>query len=146
MANHPEEIAAWIDWDFNQEAPSDFSEFIAFAKNFQEAAAAEIPLFSIHRLMSWVTRTNLSKSTGFKTLRIRYEYVVELDNGDWEDRQDHITMEEPSGITFGMILYQLHHRTDGRLKNQDIMAIEGFEIVEGTENDSVPTYVVFFGS
>ena len=146
MANHPEEIPAYIEWDFSNSAPTTYLEFLKYAKLFQKESSAEIPLFSVEKIVSMVMKTNLEQKVGFETLLVSYEYANELENGEWKDESGLLEIAEKGGISFGHILFQLHHNTNGNLVNQDIMAIEGFEIKAGTEHDTIPTYWVFFGT
>ena len=146
MANNPEELSAYIEWNFEAEAPKDYLKFLIEAKKIQKDRDEDIPLFSPYRLYVKFVRTNLNKEIGYKAIKIQYEYSTEESSGEWVDHEEIIEISQDKNITFGQLLYNLHHFTQKDLHNQDIMAIEGFELKEGSENEKIPTYHVFFGS
>ena len=120
MAKNPEEILAYIEWDFEAEVTKDYLQFLDEAKKIQQDIDKEI--------------------------KIQYEYSIEDSSGEWVDHETILGISDDKNLTFGQLLYHLHHFTKKNLHNQDIMAIEGFELKEGSENDEVPIYHVFFGS
>ena len=146
MAKNPEEILAYIEWDFEAEVTKDYLQFLDEAKKIQQDIDKEIPLLSPYRLYIKFLRTNLHKEIGYKEIKIQYEYSTEDSSGEWVDHETILEISDDKNLTFGQLLYHLHHFTKKNLHNQDIMAIEGFELKEGSENDEVPIYHVFFGS
>ena len=144
MADYPSEIPAYIEWEFEMDASKDYEKFLADANNIRKDIDKEIPWYSPFHLYNMLIRTNLNKGIGFKKLKIKYEYATQSGHDDWVDHEGIIEISAEKEVTFGQVLYHLHHFTNNNLHNQDIMAIEGFERVEG--DGQVPTYYVFFGS
>ncbi len=146
MADNTKEIPAYIEWNFEIDASKNYSKFIKDAKKVQAEMNQEIPWYSPYRIYISFIQTNLNTEIKYKKIKIIYEYAVEQDSGDWTEHEEVLEISKERNITFGEILYHLHHDTNKQLHNQDIMAIEGFELKEGSENDKIPTYYVFFGS
>ena len=146
MANYPEDISAYIEWDFETKLVEDYASLEAQYKKLQKEIDDEIPWYDPFKLYSKFARTNLNKDIGLKNVKIKYEYAEETSSGDWIDHEKVLEISQNKNITFGQILFELHHSTNKKLHGQDIMAIEGFELDESTKDESIPTYHVFFGS
>lgn len=146
MADYPEYISVYIEWDFETELVEDYASLMAESKKIQKEIDAEIPWYDPFKLYIKLARTNLHKDIGLKNVKIKYEYAEETSSGDWIDHEEVIEISQNKNITFGQLLYELHHSTNNKLHGQDIMAIEGFELDESTRDESIPTYRVFFGS
>ena len=144
MASTTQEISVYIDWQFDIEAPDNKELFLEAVKEYQHEVSSELPWPM--KIYQKTIRTSLEKKLGVNQLTVVYEYSVEQASGDWLDHKAQITIANRHGVTYGDILFALHHETDGKLRNQDIMAIEGFEVTQSGENGSHPSYFVFFGS
>jgi len=146
MANYPEGFSVYIEWDFEAELDDEYSSLIAQSHKLRKEIDNEVPWHDPYKLYKKFVRTNLNKSIGFSSVNIKYEYSEETPNGGWIDHEKVLEITQEENITFGQILYKLHHFTGKNLHAQDIMAIEGFELEESSSNEAIPTYYVFFGS
>ena len=146
MAEHPNEIPIYIEWSFEIQASPNREAFYKQVKEYHKEISSQIPWYSPLKIYHFLVNSNLDKSINYKKINLIYEYAEETTNGDWIDHEKELLVENQEGITLGEILYVLHHETGSNLHNQDIMAIEGMELKEGSENAKVPTYYVFFGS
>ena len=146
MANYPEEISAYIEWDFEINLAEDYASLAAQSKKLRKEIDDEVPWYDPFKLYTKFARTNLNNDIGLKNVKIKYEYAEQTSSGDWIDHEEVLVISESKNITFGQILYELHHSTNEKLQGQDIMAIEGLELDESTKDESIPTYHVFFGS
>ncbi len=143
MANPAEEIPVYIDWQFEISAPEDKNSFFKEVKKYQSGISSEMPWYM--RLYQSFVRTKLDKKIGADQVTIVYDYSTEEPTGEWVDHEESLIIQNHLGVTIGDILYSLHHETGKKLHQQDIMAIEGLELKEGSESDN-PAYYVFFGS
>jgi hypothetical protein len=144
MSNPPEEISVYVDWHFELSAPKEKDRFFAAVRNYQSENDSALPWHI--KIYQKLIRTSLSKKIGTDRLTIIYEYSTEQGSGEWLDHEDQLVIQNQSGVSVGDILFSLHHETENKLHGQDIMAIEGLEIKEGSEDEEYPAYYVFFGS
>lgn len=141
--NYPKAIPIYIYWTFDKNASADFETFIKTV----QAARDEVSkaMGDAERISYNALNTKLSATLPFKKATFRYDYAVQLPNYEWQDRIGEIVIAQEDKITFGQLLYVLHHNSKGNLFDRDIMAIEGMELDEALSSEEVPVYHLWFG-
>lgn len=141
--NYPQEISVYIDWVFDENAPADFDAFIKAVQAERKETLQAMGF--IERLFYGFSGTKLSAKLPFKQAKFQYDYATELPNGEWQDHIGEITIKQKDNITFGQLLYELHHKSNGHLFDSEIMAIEAMELNEKLSTDELPVYHLWFG-
>ena len=147
MADLPSNISVYIEWDFEMSAPSDINEFIVEAIEYQHEWIRDLPWYSPMRWYWAYIQTNLKSRFPVNNVLLKYHYARQPEPGaEWTNHEGAIEIFESETLTYGKILYYLHHKTSSNLHYQDYMAIEEFEYLGQTEDDGIPIYKVWFGS
>lgn len=141
--NYPKEIPVYIYWTFDKNASADFDTFIKTVQAERDEISKAMGF--VERIFYNFSSTKLSATLPFKKAKFRYDYAVQLPNHEWQDHIGEIVIEQEDKITFGQLLYALHHNSNGNLFDIDIMAIEGMELDEALSSEDLPVYHLWFG-
>ncbi len=147
MPEHPDSIPLMVAWSFANPGSNDVDAFIAELKEYNKEVTRGMGLFSPHRMLNFVGRTLLSHDTNLDRLRVKYEYSVETESGEWEDLEKQMDIKSSTGtLSIGELVYWIHHGAKQDLADQDHCYLEELCLSEDSEDDSVPTYELFLGS
>ena len=85
MAEYPEEIDVYIEWNFEMEASQDKAIFRNEIEKIRNDTKSEMPWYM--RFFNAVISTDLEKSIGLEKVVVAYPYSTEEENGDWIDHE-----------------------------------------------------------
>ncbi len=147
MTEYPDSIPLMVTWSFANPGSHDVEEFIAKLKDYNKEVTSDMGLFNPHRILNFFGRTMLSNDTKLERLRIKYQYSVQTESGDWEDLEKVLDIESSTGtLSIGELVYWIHHGAKQDLADQDHCYLEEIYLSEDSQKDSFPTYELFLGS
>ena len=147
MSKHPDSIPLMVAWSFANPGSQDVEEFIAELKEYNKEVTRRMWLLSPHRILNFFGRTMLSNDTNLDRVRIKYQYSVQTESGDWEDFEKVLDIKSSTGtLSIGELVYWIHHGAKQDLADQDHCYLEEMSLSEDSRKDGFPTYELFLGS